>query len=102
MVLDDRNTPEYIKFINNVFIKDDYKCIICGSPRFITVHHLDGYSWCVEGRTKISNGVTLCNSCHEKFHDEFGYGDNTADQFHIFYKREHDKLIYKILKNKKY
>ncbi len=32
-------------------------------------------------RTDELNGVCLCDGCHKDFHGEYGYGDNTVDQF---------------------
>lgn len=47
----------------------------------MNVHHLDGFNWCIEKRTNVDNGVTLCKRCHLNFHSIYGSGNNTRGQF---------------------
>ena len=77
----ERDYPEYHDFIRRVMYRDNYSCKICGSNSGINVHHLDGYNWCYEKRTKDNNGVTLCEKCHNAFHSIYGRGNNTKEQF---------------------
>lgn len=80
--LNGRDYPEYHDFIKRVLLRDNYTCKVCGNnTEKICVHHLDGYNWFVEGRTKDSNGVSLCEVCHNSFHSVYGKGRNTKDQF---------------------
>ena len=78
-----RNYPEYIDFIKKVLARDNYICQCCGkkSEQDVEVHHLDGYSWCRERRTDVTNGITLCKNCHGNFHSIYGKGQNTKEQF---------------------
>lgn len=77
-----RDTKEYNDFINRVKARDQYRCKVCGKKsKDIEVHHLDGYSWCVERRTDDNNGITLCVECHYKFHSIYGRGKNDKAQF---------------------
>lgn len=90
---------EYIKFRKTyafkawrkqVFSRDEYTCQCClrsssELPRSTLVaHHLDGYNWCIEKRTEIENGATLCKFCHNEFHRIYGRGNNTSEQFKEF------------------
>ena len=44
----------------------------------------------VELRTDINNGITLCNICHKKFHDIYGYTNNNKTQFEEFMSKIYD------------
>ena len=77
-----RNYPEYREFILKVLKRDNYTCQCCNvKAKNIVVHHLDGYHWCKEKRTQLSNGITLCESCHKNFHSIYGNQNNTKEQF---------------------
>jgi hypothetical protein len=77
----------YDKWRIEVFERDKYTCVLCGDNRGgnLNAHHLDGYNWCKEKRIDVDNGVTLCESCHFDFHNYYGYGSNTKQQFEEFY-----------------
>ena len=66
--------------------RDNNKCVICGSRKNLNAHHLNGWKWDIKNRTKIDNGVTLCEKCHHKFHDIYGWGGNTKEQFKEYEK----------------
>lgn len=78
-----RNYPEYYDFIKRVLARDNYTCQCCGKKCSgdAEVHHLDGYDWCKEGRTDDTNAVVLCHNCHGNFHQCFGKGNNTREQY---------------------
>lgn len=71
-------------FRNRVLKRDDYACKICDSTKPLVAHHLNSYNSYEVGRFDINNGITLCESCHRNFHKEYGYGDNTTEQFENF------------------
>ena len=78
-----RKYEEYTEFVKKVLARDNYTCQCCGkyeSGKGV-VHHLDGYNWCIEKRTDETNGITLCENCHDNFHTIYGYGNNTRGQF---------------------
>jgi len=78
-----RSYPEYHDWRKNVLSRDNYTCVCCekNEGNSCHAHHLDGYFWCIEKRTDIDNGVTLCANCHLKFHSMYGRGFNTKEQF---------------------
>lgn len=81
-----RNYKEYYDFIKLVLKRDKYKCKVCNKDNCkLEVHHLDGYEWCKEKRTDVSNGITLCKNCHKNFHYLYGNKGNTKEQFEEWY-----------------
>lgn len=73
----DRNSYEYALWEHNVFKRDGYKCICCGSPSELEAHHVIPYSTDYEKRLDVSNGVTLCKRHHNSkmkgsFHNIYG------------------------------
>lgn len=77
-----RSNFEYKRFLNSVFIRDNYTCQCCNKKNVkLDVHHINGYNWFIEGRTDINNGITLCRNCHSNFHSIYGRGNNTKSQF---------------------
>jgi HNH endonuclease len=80
-----RHSADYRDWRNMVFIRDSYKCQICGiNNNNLKAHHLDGFSISPEKRFDVANGVTLCNDHHIQFHKEYGFGGNTKEQFDEF------------------
>lgn len=81
-----RNYREYNEFRNRVYERDNYTCQVCSddSGGNLVCHHLNGYHWDKRGRTEPDNGVTLCETCHNKFHSIYGKTNNNLFQFSQF------------------
>lgn len=80
-----RKTYEFKKWRRDVFKRDNYTCQICGSyGGRLNAHHLDGYNWCEDRRTDVTNGVTMCEKCHNDFHNNYGRGHNTLLQYYEY------------------
>ena len=64
-----RKTSEYKAWRKAVFERDNYTCQICGKRGGkLNAHHIERYRKCVERRTDLTNGITLCDVCHKKIH----------------------------------
>lgn len=48
-------------------LRDGNRCVVCGSPRQLTIHHLRPRA--IGGSDELSNLVTLCRDCHEALED---------------------------------
>lgn len=69
-----------------IYKKDNYTCNKCNCRNGkITAHHLNSWNKFPEQRFDINNGITLCRACHKDFHIQYGYGNNTKEQY-IEYK----------------
>lgn len=78
----DMQNGEIRKWRNKVYKRDGYTCQICQQKGGkLNAHHI--YSWdkYKDKRFDIDNGITLCESCHRKFHRLYGYGGNTDMEF---------------------
>lgn len=48
--------------------KGETCCRICGSTRWLHLHHIIPRGKCRASRRDLRNGMSLCNSCHMKWH----------------------------------
>ena len=80
------NDEYYEVWRTQVLRKDNYTCQICkrSSGMNLHAHHLDGYAEHKEKRMVVENGVCLCVECHFDFHNNYGRGNNTKEQFEEF------------------
>jgi len=80
-----RNSMEYKAWRLSVWVRDKTKCQICGIRKDpMVAHHLDGFNLFPEKRFDVSNGITLCDFHHIAFHSNYGFGNNTKEQFEDF------------------
>lgn len=80
--VNNRDYKEYFEFVQKVLYRDNYTCQCCGHKSTgLVVHHLNGYHWYKEGRTDVTNGITLCDKCHKTYHKVYGCKNNTKEQF---------------------
>jgi hypothetical protein len=72
----------YVKWADTVRRRDYFTCVICGRKGVaVNAHHLNAWASHPDERYDVDNGVTLCVFHHEDFHDKYGKGKNTREQF---------------------
>jgi hypothetical protein len=80
-----RNSVEYDIWRFAVYKRDKNICILCGVRKDpMVAHHLDGFNLFPEKRYDVDNGITLCDYHHIAFHSNYGFGNNTKEQFEDF------------------
>lgn len=80
-----RKTPLYQQFTQDIMKRDNYTCQLTGDRNsHHNVHHLNGFDKFVEQRLDKHNAITLSEDIHKEFHQLYGYGDNTKEQFYEF------------------
>lgn len=52
----------------SVLLKGDDCCRVCGSTEALHLHHMIPRSKSTASRRDLRNGMTLCGSCHSKWH----------------------------------
>lgn len=81
----------YKKWSKQVRERDNYTCKVCGKSSkdevTIVAHHLESYDVNEELRLDVNNGVTLCNSCHNRFHNLYKGQKTTKEQFDKWFKK---------------
>lgn len=66
-----RKTKEYRHWRNAVLERDGYRCRRCyKSTRRLNTHHIFSFTLFPELRFEVSNGLTVCVSCHTKYKDD--------------------------------
>lgn len=79
--------PEAVEWAKKIKDRDNFTCQICrkyGVP--LNSHHLNSWDFFIDQRYILANGVTLCEGCHERFHNIYGRGRNTTFQYLQFKK----------------
>jgi len=68
-----RKTKEYKEWAISIYKKGKYICQGCGikcKAKNIIAHHIKSFTYFPKLRFDINNGITLCRSCHIKYHKE--------------------------------
>ncbi len=65
-----RNTPEYAKWRNAVFARDNHTCRKCGARGALHAQHILHWATHPHRRFDLINGLTLCVPCHAAKHPQ--------------------------------
>lgn len=81
-----RSSAEYREWTLSIKERDAFTCQICSDNKGgnLVSHHIESYRSNKELRFELANGICLCDKCHKQFHGEFGYGNNTSQQWEEF------------------
>jgi len=71
----DMGRLQYRLWRESVFERDNWKCVQCGRGGKVCADHIKAYSQYPELRYEVSNGRTLCLSCHIKT-ENYGHKAN--------------------------
>ena len=65
---DGANDIEYKKWRQKVLRRDGGKCQMpgCQNRTKLQAHHIRRWADCVLSRYEVSNGITLCRTCHDR------------------------------------
>lgn len=75
---DPRDDPRLDEWRESVFGRDEYTCQDCGQVGGqLHAHHIERWSEAPGKRFEVTNGVTLCHTCHWRRH--YVSGDAVAD-----------------------
>lgn len=69
----------YQRWRRMVLSRDNYTCCKCGSKERLETHHIKSFRHYPELRYELSNGLTLCNSCHRQT-SNYGFKRNVILQ----------------------
>lgn len=64
----DRSSARYREWRKGVFDRDGYQCVVCGTKKNLQAHHIAHWKDNKVLRYVVSNGETLCRSCHLDAH----------------------------------
>ena len=59
-----RQSHDYRSFRRQVLERDGYRCVGCGTPEHLEVHHVFPYARFPHLRTNPAYAVTACEECH--------------------------------------
>lgn len=64
-----RRNKKFKKWRELVYNRDNYTCQSCGiRGGKLNAHHIKSFAGYIDLRYNLSNGITLCESCHKKLH----------------------------------
>ena len=61
----------WLKLRSKILDRDHHKCTKCGCNNFLNIHHLYYVYGCKAWEYPHSALITLCNKCHEKWHNQY-------------------------------
>ena len=71
---DKTRRPCLAKWKQDVVTRDNFDCQMCNKVTTLTlhIHHIESYAVYPELVAETSNGITLCETCHNQLHSLYG------------------------------
>jgi len=66
-ITEDKRTLIHRRWLRRILKRDNNMCRLCNNSGFVA-HHLYSYNHYKNLRFELSNGITLCENCHQRFH----------------------------------
>lgn len=99
MKYDRKEDFNFIRWAASVKKRDYFTCQICERRGVeLNAHHVNSWDMFPDERYDLDNGITLCTNCHHRFHNAYGYGNNTRIQFEEF--QEASEMIKRSIQKK--
>lgn len=75
-----RLSPEYKKWRQSIFARDNFTCQECGvRPKWVEGHHLAAFMLTLSSTYRLEYGITLCRPCHFHVHGKELRNSNLPD-----------------------
>jgi hypothetical protein len=79
---DRKDDYHFLRWAREVKQRDQWTCQICNRRGVeLNSHHLNSWDVHPDERYDIENGTCLCRFHHDDFHEKYGRGRNTKEQF---------------------
>ena len=82
-----KNNLEYKEWRNKVILRDNGACQCCGLDEKLEAHHIFSSEEYPQLAYELTNGITLCKFCHDKYHSIYGKGGSAPVKFIEFLRR---------------
>ena len=83
-----RTCNKYTRWRELVFNRDNHTCQCCNKKGvLLNAHHILNFSQYEDLIYDVTNGTTLCQECHRKFHNIYGTKNNNEIQLIEFYEK---------------
>ena len=92
--------PGYYQWRKAVLEHDKETCQKCGITKNLVAHHILPWALFPELRFEVENGITLCRSCHKRYHFVWKHGEGCNPKTlrtHLLYNHETMEIIVTIV-----
>jgi len=66
-------SKEWLELRAQALLRDNHRCVLCGSSRNLNVHHIFPRKFHKDLQKDLDNLVVVCPGCHFRIHKDIGY-----------------------------